>query len=207
MVENLFDVRNGGTNTTAITNYFFKDLMCNVKLYTPKWTINETFECDDLIRYYYSRTQSNDNLWPKDKSTIENIYTAIRIGGAGVAMKPSNFPMRTIDEILKKYNINNNYYDFSCGWGVRMLSALKNSVNYHGTDPNHVLVDRLRELHREYADISIFEANADIRCTGSEVFHADWENKMGLAFSSPPYLLILIPVVVFPIPSIPLFTA
>ena len=33
-------------------------------------------------------------------------------------------------------------------------------------------------------------STVDIRNTGSEVFHEDWKNKIGLAFSSPPYFLL-----------------
>lgn len=52
--------------------------------------------------------------------------------------------MKSIDELLENYNVNNKYYDFSCGWGVRLLSSLKHNVEYYGTDPNTVLCERLQ---------------------------------------------------------------
>jgi len=184
---NLAAIKAGGTIVSAITNYYVKDLMANTKLSSPKWSIAEVFECDDLIRYFYSRILASDSVYPKTKSEITNIETALRLSGGGVAMKPSNFPMKTIDNILTKYNLNDHYYDFSCGWGVRLLSALKNNIHYYGTDPNFVLVDRLNQIHTAYDLVNHTVTKVDIRPTGSEIFHSDWENKIGLAFSSPPY--------------------
>lgn len=111
----------------------------------------------------------------------------MRLGGKGVASKPTNFPISTIDYILKNYNVNNNYYDFSCGWGVRMLSAMRNNINYFGTDPNYMLVDRLNKLHKDYDEINKTKTNVNIKCQGSEIFIPEWEGTIGVAFSSPPY--------------------
>lgn len=188
--ENLIAIKNGSTKVSRIANYYVKDLMANTKLYSPKWSIAEVFECNDLIRYFYSRILASDTIYPKTASDIDNLETALRISGGGVAMKPSNFPMRTVDYVLKNYNVNNNYYDFSCGWGVRMLSALKNKVNYFGTDPNYVLIDRLKQMHNDYDSVNSTKTEIDIRPIGSEIFQKDWENKIGVAFSSPPYFTL-----------------
>jgi len=185
--KNLASIRRGGTQVSAITDFYVKDLMSMTKLYSPRWTISEVFECNDLIRYFYSRILSSEKVYPSSKSEIENIETALRISGGGVAMKPSNFPMHTVDAILGKYNLNNRYYDFSCGWGVRLLSALKNKIAYFGTDPNYELVKRLSAIHKDYDLVNSTQSSVDIRATGSEVFHSDWCNSMGVAFSSPPY--------------------
>ena len=188
--KNLASIRRGGTQVSTITEYYVKDLMSNTKLYSPRWTITEVFECNDLIRYFYSRIQASETVYPKTKSEIENIETALRISGGGVAMKPSNFPMQTVDSVLNRYNLNNRYYDFSCGWGVRLLSALKNKCAYFGTDPNHELVARLRQIHQDYDLVNSTQSTVDIRATGSEIYHADWTNTMGVAFSSPPYFTL-----------------
>jgi hypothetical protein len=102
-------------------------------------------------------------------------------------MKPSNYPIKSVDEVLSKYNINGKYYDFSCGWGVRLLSAMRNRVEYYGTDPNNLLVDRLRQIATDYNTVNGTSASYDIRCHGSETFVPEWENTIGVAFSSPPY--------------------
>jgi len=183
--HNFIAIENGGTEVSAITNYYFKDLMAKVKLYSPRWSIEEVLECNDLIRYFWSRVIASDKVYPKKHSPIRNLETAFRISGGGVAMKPSNFPMKTVDYILQKYNINNNYYDYSCGWGVRMLSAFKSRVNYYGVDPNDILVDRLKSIKSDYEETNGIELFADIRCQGSEIYVQDWTSKFGLAFSSP----------------------
>lgn len=185
--QNFISIEKGGTNVSTITSYYLKDLMAKVKLYSPRWSIEEVLECNDLIRYFWSRVMASEKVYPKTHSPIKNLETAFRISGGGVAMKPSNFPMKTIDYILQKYNLNNNYYDYSCGWGVRMLSSFKMRVNYYGVDPNYILIDRLNEIKTGYEESNQVKVFSDIRCVGSEQPQEDWVSKFGLAFSSPPY--------------------
>lgn len=185
--KNLEAVYNGGVIISDITNYYVKDLMAKVKLKSPRWSIEEVFESNDLIRYFWSRVLSSDKVYPKDKSDIDNFETALRLSGGGVAMKPSNFPIQTADMVIKRYNRNDKYYDFSCGWGVRLLSSMRNRVEYYGTDPNYVLVERLQQLAQDYNKVNYTNQHYDIRCQGSETFIPEWENTIGLAFTSPPY--------------------
>jgi len=185
--KNLKHVHNGSTAVPKIVNYYFKDLMSKVKLYTKKWTIEEILESKDLLGFFIAKINKFTNVYPKDVRLIKNFETALRIGSSGIAGKPSNFPMKTIDDILETYNINNNYYDFSCGWGIRLLSAMKNKVNYYGTDPNYLLIERLNCLTADYKQINNTKTIVDIRCLGSEIFIPEWTNTIGVAFSSPPY--------------------
>lgn len=74
----------------------------------------------------------------------------MRLGGNPFCKFPLNYPINNIDYILSKYNVNNNWYDYSCGWGARLTGALKNKVNYFGTDPNYLLVDRLKQLASDW---------------------------------------------------------
>ena len=62
-----------------------------------------------------------------------------------------------------------------------------------------MLVPQLKQLAKDYLDtishtdtVDLFgqtecDTTVDIRCQGSEEFVEEWENKIGLAFSSPPY--------------------
>lgn len=59
-------------------------------------------------------------------------------------------------------------------------------IMYFGTDPNYKLTKKLNELGEMYNDVN-GTGTYDIRTQGSEIFIPEWENKMGLAFSSPPY--------------------
>lgn len=189
--KQFFSISKGGTKNNEITNYYVKDLMAKTKIWYNKWSIEDVFNSKDLLGFFREKIEHFPKIFPKDQSVIKNIETAMRIGGKGIASKPANFPIKTVDEILDRFNINNNWYDFSCGWGARLTGALKHKVNYYGTDPNYLLTDRLCELANDYKS-TIHDCNiiTDIRTQGSEVFNPDWENKMGLAFSSPPYFYL-----------------
>lgn len=187
VLKEIEKLNNGGLVNTNITNYYFKDIMAKTKLYHSKWSIEDVFNCKDLVSFFYGKTLYNKKIFPDNHSITKKIETVLRLGGKGVASKPTNFPLKTANEILRLYNINNNYYDFSCGWGVRLTSALINNINYFGTDPNNLLVDRLNELANDFKQYCNKSTIADIRCEGSEVFIPEWENKMGICFSSPPY--------------------
>jgi len=178
---------NGGKKTNFIIDYYLKDVMSKARLSTSKWSIKEFFECNDLIRFAYGKIKNCSNFYKSTDSDIKNIKTVLRLSPSGTAGKVSNFPYKTMLDVLGKYNPNNNYYDFSCGWGIRLLSSLANNINYFGTDPNDELVERLKTLSNDFKSVTNSKSNIDIRCNGSEVFTAEWEGKIGVAFSSPPY--------------------
>lgn len=184
-------LRNGGKMTNHIVDYYLKEVMSKAKLSTSKWSIYEFFKCNDLIRFAYGKIKNCSNFYNSKDSDIKNIKMVLRLSPSGTAAKVSNFPYKTMIDVFKKYNINNNYYDYSCGWGVRLISSLANNINYFGTDPNYELVDKLRILSTDflkYTPASLVEkSNIDIRCKGSEEYVEEWKNKIGLAFSSPPY--------------------
>lgn len=178
------------TENNHVTNYYFKDLMAKTRVYYNKWSIEEVLEYKPLVEFFIGKAQENKKIFPDTMSISEKLETAFRLSGKGVASKPANFPIKTVDYILDNYNVNNNYYDFSCGWGSRLTSALKNKVNYYGTDPNYLLTDRLKEFAQEYKNTMKQNTIVDIRTQGSEKFVNEWENKMGVAFSSPPYFCL-----------------
>lgn len=188
VVSNLKSIHRGGTKVSEIVNYYLKDVMAKTKLYHSKWSIEDVFNCNDLIRHFYAKTLTNDKVYPNKDSDIKKIETALRLGGKGVAAKPSNFPIKTIDYILENYvPIGGNYYDFSCGWGVRLLSSLRNNARYYGTDPNYILTERLMQIGNHYNTVNGVDRFFEIRTHGSEIFVPEWENLMHAAFSSPPY--------------------
>lgn len=169
-----------------VTRYYFRDIMAKVKLKNAKWTVEDVFECNDLLGIFKAKTLTNTRVFDSpDLAT--NIDTAIRLGGHNIASLPPNFPMKIARNIVQKYNINGNWYDFSCGWGVRLLCALSEQVNYFGTDPNYLLTERLMQLTNDYRQNIGISTKVDIRTQGSEIFIPEWENTIGLAFSSPPY--------------------
>lgn len=187
VIQEMKNLHNGKIKTTNITNYFFKELMSKVLLYNSKWCIEDVFESKELLGYFIHKTMCNNKVYPKNNTLIKNIETSLRIGGKGIARKPSNFPLKTCLQIIDKYNINNNFFDFSCGWGVRLLSALIKNVNYYGTDPNYKLTEQLENMANLYKNTNNTNNIVEINTKGSEIFIPKYENKIGLAFSSPPY--------------------
>lgn len=178
-----------GTRMDKIERKYFRELMSKTKIYYNKWTIEDCFEHKPLLDRFYSKTLKNPKVFTSER-LIDNIETAFRLGGKGVASKVANFPIATVDEIFKRYNVNNNYYDMSCGWGARLTSSLKNKVNYYGTDPNYLLVEKLKEFVNDWEQITKTKPKVDIKCQGSEELVEEWKNKMGLCFTSPPYFYL-----------------
>jgi len=178
-----------GKKMNNIEQYYFRELMDKTKVYYNKWTIEDCFNHKPLLDRFYSKTLKNPKVF-NSSDLLSNIETGFRLGGKGVASKVANFPIDTVEQILRRFNINNNYYDMSCGWGARLVASLKNNVNYYGTDPNYLLVNKLCELVNDWKRITQTKPKADIRCQGSETFVSEWENQMGVCFTSPPYFYL-----------------
>lgn len=180
-------ISKGGTKVNHITNYYVKDLMAKVRIHYNNWTIEEALMYKPLVEFFVGKTANNKKVFPEKNSLCQNIEIAFRLCGFKTASKPSNFPMKVIDNLLDLYNINGKYYDFSCGWGVRMLSSMKHGIEYYGTDPNYILCDRLNEMSSNYKDATSSNTKTHIYAHGSEKFIPELENSIGFAFSSPPY--------------------
>ena len=74
---------------------------------------------------------------------------------------------------------------------MRLLASLGNDVNYFGTDPNINLCEGLNNIYSEFNNVFsnslVEQPTAKIYNQGSEIFIPELEDKIGLAFSSPPY--------------------
>jgi len=190
VIESLSNVLTGKkVQMTDIEKYYFRDLIYSTKLKYSKWSIEEVLKNKELLGFLKGRIKAYPKVFKDTDPLGKNIETAFRISGKEIAKKPSNFPLKEAKRIIKKYNINNNYYDFSCGWGVRLLASLSLNINYFGTDVNVRLFDKLNEMVSDIKEnnLLLFFPNVDIRNCSSETFISEWENKMGLCFSSPPY--------------------
>lgn len=180
-------ISKGSTVVSYITNYYVKDLMAKVKIHYNNWTIEEALQHKPLIEFFAGKVADNKKVYPDSNTLCKNIEIAFRLCGFKTASKPSNFPMKAVDALLDKYNVNNRYFDFSCGWGVRMLSSMKHGIEYYGTDPNYILCERLESMASDYRDVTGSDVKTHIFPQGSEVFIPELENSIGIAFSSPPY--------------------
>lgn len=89
---------------------------------------------------------------------------------------------------MKKYDVNGRVFDYSCGWGNRLVSALSLGIEYYGVDTNPNLCKLLDQCAQDFKRVTEREyLTTDIRCCGSEIEIPDFVGKMGLCFSSPPY--------------------
>ena len=127
--KNLKKIAQGGSKVTEIEKYYFKDLMAKCKKYTDKWSIEEFLQSNDLIRHAFGRINKSPKVYTNEQP-IKNLETYFRIGSKRATGKVSNFPIKSAEEMITEYNINGNYYDYSCGWGIRLLCSLRNNINY-----------------------------------------------------------------------------
>ena len=181
-------IASGKSKYGAIKRKYTFDLRCGVLVFPCKWTVDEVFKDIDLLSIFYGKALSLPKLRYDNGDLYLDIMALIRLKGSAITSLPSQFPINEADSIVRKYNVNNNWFDYSCGWGDRLLCALRNGINYFGTDPNYILTERLQQMTDEYARYTLRKkSEVQINTTGSEVFIDKYFNSMGLAFSSPPY--------------------
>lgn len=189
LVDNILLLKDGGQDISTITEYFYRDIMDDTRVFNTKFTINEVINNKVLLSYAIDTTLQNKKVY--DGDIVTNVDTSFRLRGGHFARKATQFPIYFVDFVLDRYALNNNYLDTSCGWGSRLASALRNGFNYFGTDPNDKLVPRLNDYYNEYIKIACVgktnKPKIDIRCQGSEIFIPEWKKSMGVMFTSPPY--------------------
>lgn len=181
-------VCDGGFEIDRIYDFFVRDIAYKTKLLYNNWTIEEAIRYKPLMEFFAGKVAENKKVYPDNLPLYKKIETAFRLCGFKTCSKPSNFPIKVMDRLLWQYcGINGNYMDYSCGWGVRLLSSLRRGCNYFGTDPNTELVPKLQEMYGMYKSVSALSPSADIRCQGSQRCIPEWIGKMDFVFSSPPY--------------------
>ena len=180
-------LRKGTVKINHICERYFFELMCDCRRKDQKWSIKQFLENDDLIRYAVAKTEAFPGIYHPEFGVNKNLRILFRLSPSSAAAKIGNFPYKTAKEIVQTYNVNDNVYDFSCGWGVRLAACLSNDLNYYGTDPNRALVVKLKELTKRFHTITDCKSKVDIKPHGSEKYIPQWKGKIGLAFSSPPY--------------------
>ena len=187
VIAQMRKIASGGVMNDKITRYYFRDLMCKTQCATAKWTVEDVFESPELFSLFKGKVERSPKTFDPSCSLAYNIGRAISLGGKAYAQIPTNFPVKVADEVIEKYGKNDTVYDFSCGWGARLTSALKHNKNYFGTDPNYLLIERLNNLTNDWKSNISNNSKVVLKDCGSEIFIPEWVNSVGLAFSSPPY--------------------
>lgn len=189
----LVSLSEGGVKIAEITRRYFLDLMYQTRNGQDAWSIKEACEYKPIMEYFNGKCDPKFEMMANIEPKGARFEAAFRLCGIRAARKVSQFPISMADRMIGKYcPMGGNYYDPSCGWGARMLSALHKGVNYYGTDPNAELVNRLYQCSERYNRLnpSFFPTVTDIRAVGSEIQQNDWLLQMDFAFTSPPYFAL-----------------
>ena len=114
---------------------------------------------------------------------------------SNIGYRASSFNVLSAKYIYNKYLKDNSViYDYSMGFGQRLLGALTlpYNVTYVGTDPLLKSVDSNNNMFQKLKNnIPNFNKKADLFSVGSEDFcDPKYINKVDLAFSSPPYFYL-----------------
>lgn len=177
----------GKSKSNHIYNYYFERVANDTIVDNDKWSINQLLESDELIYSLHNKVLANsEKTFPDKTKIIENFKTIIRLGGKGMARKPTQFPIKTMRQLLDEFTEEGDlYYDPCCGWGMRMMCAAEKGLHYVGNDVNYDLMLKLKELKEDIQTIKPFKANLIYK--GSEIFEPSLVNKADFIFTSPPY--------------------
>lgn len=180
-----------GTMTNHVYNYWFERIANDTVLSlkgSKNWSINQFLANDECIQAFMDKSECERNPKVfKEGDIISNFKTAIRLGGNGVVVKPTQFPIKSIDMLLQRYLPDGGvYYDPCAGWGIRAIGAMRNpNTHYIALDLNEELVNKLNDM--------IDSCDTRNKMLTQHVYHGDCTasglngNQADFIFTSPPY--------------------
>lgn len=181
-----FNIEN--RNVSKILDYFFQDLIYRAKSKNGKYSPSEVLNNDQLLDSALKYIEEHRNFY-HNKSDITNLkdffFSSSMVG------KITNFNPVIARKILEYYMPikGATIFDYSCGFGSRMLGALcsQNNYQYIGIDPYTELYERLL-LFSDWIRDTLKSNNKPILLNKkSEEFIPSLCEKIDLSFSSPPY--------------------
>ena len=145
-------------------------VVCNDKL-TPL----QAFEDDDIFRKVIrKRLKYGTYMSDSGMRKMLRMYSGVQ----GV----SNFRPTAARAIYDLFG-GGVVWDMSCGWGGRLLGAIKSKVTrYIGTDPSTKTYDGLIDMATDFGD----GTDIELHCLGSEKFVPE-SDSLDMCFTSPPY--------------------
>ena len=189
------DAYNNSSVATEICKYF-----CAVKFYGTtepgKRNMYELWKDETVLRslvrnrlgmnWYHPHTSKDGTVVPGVNEAF-NLYMKMFIQGMRsmrLISQVSMFKPDIAKLLVTKYSQPGDVvYDYSCGFGGRMLGTVAAGRRYIGTDP---YTTPELELMREHLQIT--EENARLINSGSE-HRVLPEDSVDFAFSSPPYMI------------------
>lgn len=182
-------LNDSGKSLSKLCIHFFREEQYKAKNARAQYTPAEILASDELLEKAFEKIDYKNTYYtsPDDYKNFISFIT----NEASMVSKVAIFSPNLARKIYEKYcpRFGANIHDSSCGWGNRCQGAMtsKYCYNYYGTDPN----SGLHEKYKEQADFirKTFGTDniTDFRCCGSEEFIPEWEGKMDLSFTSPPY--------------------
>lgn len=178
---------NDTISKTILNRYFLREVHDKVVINGCKWSIEDLFANKEIFDIYYAKIQRNQKVFYED-SEMHKIEKAIGLGGAGIVKSATYYPIDNVEYMIQKYcKPQGNYYDYSCGWGDRLIGAMKCNVNYYGTDPNYELIKCLENMDQFIRGIIPITKSTHLYAQGSEIHINELEGIIDFAFTSPPY--------------------
>lgn len=172
---------NNSSMATDICKYFCHKFYDATEV--GKVTMKEVFQNDDKLRYLIKNRLGFDWWDKEDNDETFNISFRMLIQGmrsSRLVPSISIFKPNIAKYMYMKYSEPGDVvFDYSAGWGGRMLGAASCGRKYIGVDP--LTTDELQVMadYFELKDITLIN-------NGSEHVKLD-ENSVDFSFSSPPY--------------------
>ena len=110
--------------------------------------------------------------------------SSLRIGIKILSKTVSNFKPTIAKFLYQKYAVNGKVFDYSCGFGSRMLAALSLNLEYVGCEPNLKTLENLKKFGGFLKDRT--KGSFLVVEDGSEEFIYK-NDYFSFAFSSPPF--------------------
>jgi hypothetical protein len=168
----------------SLCRFLFPNLM-HVECAKDKRTPYRKFYDDHMLKRAILFCFKHKNV--KNPVLPSAIKDGIEMLGGGVA---TNFKPMNAKALYEKFVPENGIiYDYSCGYGGRMLGALssKNNYTYIGVEPNTNTYENLIKLGNYIEETTGRRNSFEIHKIGSEDFRIEQNNSIDFAFSSPPY--------------------
>lgn len=185
---NLSEFNNENRNVSKILNHFFNDLIYKAKSKNGKYSPQDILNSDELLGIALDYIDQHRNFYQNasDVTNLQDFFFSSSMVG-----KVTNFNPVIARKIYERYIPFDGatIFDYSCGFGGRMLGALSSKYNYNyiGVEPYEELYQRLLVFSKWITSILQNDPSISLYNLGSEVFIPDLIGKIDMSFSSPPY--------------------
>lgn len=190
--------QNGDGRLYKTLGHFFEEVLYKCCGKSTKVSPYECLQDNQKMKVILDYIESKPNFF-SEGNEFTNVKKCFQNSMSWVR-QVANFPCKEARNIYFRYlkpqitffgmdRERLNCLDTSCGFGSRMSAVLLSGENYFGIDPNEELQNKLHEYYDFLKSQHILEDSqvCDLRTQGSEVFIDEWEGKMDVMFTSPPY--------------------